>query len=92
MQSKDSILCLQEATTGPYTKPNETNSQPPIQNTVRLILILSSHLCLGFPIGFFSSDFPTQFLYVLHSSPILRSVAELAHVTCISGALLANML
>ena len=43
----------------------------------RSILILSTHLCLGLPSGFFTSDFPTKTLYTpllppyaLHAQPI----------------------
>jgi hypothetical protein len=37
------------------------------------ILLLSSHLRLGLPNGFFPSGFPTRTLYTLHSSPILAT-------------------
>jgi len=35
----------------------------------RSILILSTHLCLGFPSGLFTSGFPTKTLYTPLSSP-----------------------
>jgi len=36
----------------------------------RSVLILSTHLRLGLPIGLFPSSFPTKTLYILLSSPI----------------------
>jgi len=36
----------------------------------RSILLLSTHLCLGLPSGFFPSGFPTKTLYTPLSSPI----------------------
>ena len=48
----------------------------PIQSTYphptswRSILLLSTHLCLGRPSGFFPSGFPTKTLYAPLSSPI----------------------
>jgi hypothetical protein len=44
MVPRDSLLCSQEPTTGPYPGPHETN---PLPSSLRFIQILSSHLCLG---------------------------------------------
>jgi len=43
---------------------------PPHSTSLRSILILSSHLCLGLPCGFFPSGFPTKTLYMPLLSPI----------------------
>ena len=46
------------------------HSIAPYPTSWRSILILSSHLRLGLPIGLFPSDFPTETLYTSHLSPI----------------------
>ena len=43
---------------------------PPHPTSCRSILILSSHLSLGFPSGLFPSGFPTRTLNTLFLSPI----------------------
>ena len=45
-------------------------SMPPHRTLWRSILIVSSHLCLGLPSGFFPSGFPTNILYTPLLSPI----------------------
>ena len=50
----------------------------------RSILILSSHLCMGLPSGFFPSGFPTKTLYTPHHSPI--------PATCPTNPILLNFI
>jgi hypothetical protein len=38
--------------------------------SLRSSLILSSHLCIHFPSGFFRLDFPTNILYAIFISPV----------------------
>jgi hypothetical protein len=45
-------------------------SMPPHSTSWRSILILSSHLCLGLPSGFFHTGFPIKTLYTPLLSPI----------------------
>lgn len=54
------LLYLQHPTTGPNLGPNEHNSQPPHTISVRLVLILSSHLNLYLPSRLFLSCLPIK--------------------------------
>ena len=71
------ITSLQEPATCPYLEPDQS-SPCPHPTYWRSFLILSSHLGLGLPSGFFPSGFPTKTLYtpllspqyVLHAPPI----------------------
>ena len=60
---KDSLLYAQVPKTCPYPEPHQSNPCPPHLTSWRSILILSSHLHLGLPIGLFPSGFPTKILY-----------------------------
>jgi hypothetical protein len=45
MESKGSLLCLQEPTTSPYPEPYESNPHPPTHPaSLESILMLYSHL------------------------------------------------
>jgi len=54
----------------PATWASSNQSIPPHLTSWRSILMLSSHLCLGFPSGPFPSGFPNKTLYTLLFSPI----------------------
>jgi hypothetical protein len=58
MEPEGSMPCSQEPSTGPYPEPHPSN---PI--SLRSILILTTHLRLGIPIGLFPSGFPTNILH-----------------------------
>ena len=53
----------------PYPEPAQSSSHPHISLPGRSILILSSHLRLGFPSGLLTSVFPTKTLYTHHAIP-----------------------
>jgi hypothetical protein len=59
MDSEVSLPCSWLPYPGLYLEPNESSPHPrPI--SLRSSLILSSHMHLGFPSGFFPSDFPNK--------------------------------
>jgi hypothetical protein len=51
MESRGSLPCSQEPSTGPYLKPDRSSPYHPILSLLRSILILSTHLSLGLPSG-----------------------------------------
>jgi hypothetical protein len=61
------ITCSQEPSTCPYPEPYQ--STPSHSISLRTILLSSSHLRPGLPIGLFSSGFPTNILYAFIFSP-----------------------
>jgi hypothetical protein len=63
MEPEGSLSCSQEPATGPYLV------HASLTIYVRSILILSSHLHLGLPSGFFPSGFPTKILHDFSSLP-----------------------
>jgi len=69
MESKGSLLHLQEPAIGPHPEPNESSPHPQAF-TLRSIIILSSHLCLDLLSGFFPSGFLTEILYAFFISPM----------------------
>jgi hypothetical protein len=62
MGPEGSLPCSQELSTGPYPEPHQSN---PTCISPRSIQILSTHLRLGLPSGFFRSGFPTNILYTV---------------------------
>jgi len=70
MEPEGSAPHSQVPTTCPYPQPAQSSSYPPHPTSWRSILILSSHLSLGLPTGFFPSGFPTKTLYTPLPSPI----------------------
>jgi hypothetical protein len=69
IESEGSLPCSQEPSTGPYPEPDQSNPYHSILS-FRSILILSSHLHLGHPIGLFPSGSPTNILYAFILGPI----------------------
>jgi hypothetical protein len=77
MEPEGSLPCSQKPSTGPY-RARSIQSIPPHPNSLRPILILSSHLCLGLPSDSFPSGLPTDILYAFLFVPI--RVSCLAHL------------
>jgi hypothetical protein len=69
MEPEDSSQCSQGPATSRYTEPDESNQHLPNHTSLRSILILSSNLPLGLPIGRFPSGFPTKIVYAFVISP-----------------------
>jgi hypothetical protein len=67
MEPEGSLPQSQVLATCPY---NEPDSQSPTSNVLKIHLILSSHLDLGFPSGLIPSGFPTKTLHMPLHSPI----------------------
>jgi len=59
MKPKSLSLCLRQSAADPYPESNESSPHLP---TLRLILILFSHLRLGFPSCLFLPRFPSKIL------------------------------
>jgi hypothetical protein len=55
-EPEDSLPCLHDPSTGPYPDPYESSLYHPYPISLRSILILSSHLCLGLPSYLFPSE------------------------------------
>jgi hypothetical protein len=70
MDPEDSLPCSQVPSTLPYPDPDWFSSIPPHPISLRSILIISIHLCLGRPSCLFHSGFPTNILYAFIFSPI----------------------
>jgi hypothetical protein len=69
MEPECSLLVSQEPTTGPYPDPDKSSRYHAILSLLRSILILSTHLHLGFPSGLFPSSFATNILYAFLFHP-----------------------
>jgi hypothetical protein len=65
MEPVGSILCSQEASTGPYPEPYQSTPSHPI--SIRFILILSTNPRLGLHSGLFPSIFPTNMRSIIRS-------------------------
>jgi hypothetical protein len=59
METDVSLQCSQEPSTRPYPEPDESNLYPHLIS-LRSILVLFSHICLGLPSGLFHFGFPTN--------------------------------
>jgi len=84
MEPEGSLLHLQESTTCPYPKPDQSSPCTPLSHFRKSILILSSHRWLGLPSGLFPSGFPTKILY----APILSRLCA----TCSTHVILLNLI
>jgi len=70
MEPEGSLPHSQVPAVCPYPEPAWPQSIPPHPTSWRPILILSSHLRLGFLSGFFPSGFPSKTLY----TPVLSTI------------------
>jgi hypothetical protein len=63
MEPEGTLPWLQEPATGPYPKPRQIPSMTSHLISLRSVLILSSHLHVYLPSGFFPSGFHTKILH-----------------------------
>ena len=72
MEPEGSLPHSQASATCPCPRPAQSSPRAhiPPPTSWRSILIISTHLLLGLPIGLFPSGFPTQTPYTPLSSPI----------------------
>ena len=73
MEPEDSIPHSQRASSNPYPEPNQPKFLVLIPIYLRSILILSSHLRLGIPIGLFPAGLPVKILKAVLPSSILTT-------------------
>jgi hypothetical protein len=76
MEPKDSLPCSQK----PYTGPYRMQAIEPHPISLGSMLILSSHLRLGLPIGLFPSVFHQYLIYIplLHNECYMRCLDYVA--------------
>jgi len=91
MEPEGSLPHSQVPATFPCPVPVRSSPYPTSHFLKILILILSSHLCLGLPSGLFPSDFPTKTLYMPDLSPIRATCpANLIHLHFITQKVLGE--
>jgi hypothetical protein len=59
-------VCSGKPTARCYPAPNESSPHPPHLNSLKAILILFSHPCLGPPRSLFPSGIATKIIYASH--------------------------
>jgi hypothetical protein len=69
---RDLLPCSQEPSTCPCPQSDQANPYHPHPIYLKSILILSTHLSLGFPSGLFPSGFPTRILFLVLVAQLLR--------------------
>jgi len=70
MEPEGSLPRSKQPATCPCPEPHHSSPSPPHPTSCKSILILSSHLLVGIPSGFFPSGFPTKTLYMPLLLPI----------------------
>ena len=70
MGSECSLPHSQVPATCPYPEPARSSPYSPTSHFLKIILILSFHLCLGLPSGLFPSGFHKKTLYTPLPTPI----------------------
>jgi hypothetical protein len=77
MEPGGSLPYSQELVTDPHPEPDQSSPHTPILFSLRPILLLYSHICLGIPSRLIPSSLPTAFLFKACYAPYHPNLLQL---------------